>query len=388
MCAMRLRPVTWKSQSVRVRRRPKQPLHVATSMTTATAPSPQPPTQPQTPSGRGGIGPADAEEPEDWQLEALEESETEEEASHDSEQEEMDAAEEAELPHETDVHLSPSEVRFTHANISSSFRNGTRIDDVIRSIVLQEMAFDDFPVLVCTTWNDKIYSINNRRLFVARVLEKLGKLNLISITLIPFDHPLLLKEQGGLSKWQRSFSTTSGGQFVRVRSDFVSQQADKVPDFRKRDTNKKGATLPLKPICLYQNESKGKAGKAQSARQTAQQAKWHLQESVPQEIMDQLGREYAISWEVMVHPRNPKIAAIKLWPNSNSKSRAPSPGRYSEGVHLFREAVAKRYVIQRKNQRIKQMSVSSLSAPMRLSVQEQRAAEKEKSLAKKKKHRQ
>ncbi|CAJ1436001.1 unnamed protein product [Effrenium voratum] len=299
MCAMRLRPVTWKSQSVRVRRRPKQPLHVATSMTTATAPSPQPPTQPQTPSGRGGIGPADAEEPEDWQLEALEESETEEEASHDSEQEEMDAAEEAELPHETDVHLSPSEVRFTHANISSSFRNGTRIDDVIRSIVLQEMAFDDFPVLVCTTWNDKIYSINNRRLFVARVLEKLGKLNLISITLIPFDHPLLLKE-----------------------------------------------------------------------------------------IMDQLGREYAISWEVMVHPRNPKIAAIKLWPNSNSKSRAPSPGRYSEGVHLFREAVAKRYVIQRKNQRIKQMSVSSLSAPMRLSVQEQRAAEKEKSLAKKKKHRQ
>ena len=99
-----------------------------------------------------------------------------------------------------------------------------------------------------------------------------------------------------------------------------------------------------------------------------------------------LSKEYAISWEVMVHPRNPKIAAIKLWPNSNSKSRAPSPGRYSEGVHLFREAVAKRYVIQRKNQRIKQMSVSSLSAPMRLSVQEQRAAEKEKSLAKKKKH--
>eukprot|EP00439_Symbiodinium_sp_Y106_P069701 s493_g12.t1 len=167
-----------------------------------------------------------------WQVEELSvESASEEEPEESPEEEEADAAEEAQLPRQEEIDLAPSKVLFTHDRISSEFRSGTLIDDAVRDIISGNKAFDDFPSILCTRFREKLFAINNRRLFVARVLEQMGCLHSIHIVVVAFDDPYLQREgDGGLTKWERSFSTTNGGKFVRVRSDFWKFQAQTMPD--------------------------------------------------------------------------------------------------------------------------------------------------------------
>ena len=136
----------------------------------------------------------------------------------------------AQLPRQEEMDLAPSKVFFTHDHISSKFRSGTLIDDAVRDIINGGKAFDDFPSILCTRFHDKLFSINNRRLFVARVLEQMGCLHLIHIVVVALDDPYLQREgDGGLTKWERSFSITNGGLFVRVRSDFREFQSKHRP---------------------------------------------------------------------------------------------------------------------------------------------------------------
>ncbi|CAE7570855.1 eri-1 [Symbiodinium microadriaticum] len=172
-----------------------------------------------------------AEREEDtWQVEGLSVESDSEEEPEERPEEEADAAEEAQLPRQEEMDLAPSKVFFTHDHISSKFRSGTLIDDAVRDIINGGKAFDDFPSILCTRFHDKLFSINNRRLFVARVLEQMGCLHLIHIVVVALDDPYLQREgDGGLTKWERSFSITNGGLFVRVRSDFREFQSKHRP---------------------------------------------------------------------------------------------------------------------------------------------------------------
>ena len=65
----------------------------------------------------------------------------------------------------------PDLVHFTHDNISNAFRTGLVLDDAFDSISEGRMKFTDFPNITCTVVHGRLHSLNNRRLFVARVLR-------------------------------------------------------------------------------------------------------------------------------------------------------------------------------------------------------------------------
>eukprot|EP00747_Dinoflagellata_sp_TGD_P171224 gnl/TRDRNA2_/TRDRNA2_204792_c0_seq1.p1 gnl/TRDRNA2_/TRDRNA2_204792_c0~~gnl/TRDRNA2_/TRDRNA2_204792_c0_seq1.p1 ORF type:complete len:303 (+),score=50.89 gnl/TRDRNA2_/TRDRNA2_204792_c0_seq1:2-910(+) len=66
--------------------------------------------------------------------------------------------------------------------------------------------------------------MNNRRLFVARVLEQHGILNAVEVALVPFSHPLVQHMREGKTKWERAFSTFNGGESVLVDSKYCAMQ--------------------------------------------------------------------------------------------------------------------------------------------------------------------
>ena len=326
-------------------------------------------------------GPKESEDDkyDTWQLELLEESDSEPEGSEKEDEEPVD-----EPQQENELEVSPSEVFFTHDRISPKFRTGTLIDEVIDQILMEKMSFADFPQLICTKVDDKVYSLNNRRLFVARVLEKMEKIQLIRVILIPLDHPYLQKEEEGSTKWKRSFTTTNQGLFVSVRSEYWPLQRDNMArrPHRRLDEDQCrslktlkceefASVLALKPVILFQKAaSQRDITLGANAPKIAQEAKWHLEERVPKELMNLIGREYGIAWEVVTHPSHRQVAGIKLI------AKNASPENYSEGVKLLKETVAKSFPgVQPK-------TVLSLSSPKTLSAQTRRAAEKQRSVAK------
>merc|ERR1712032_605756 len=107
--------------------------------------------------------------------------------------------------------MGPNEIHFTHNQISPKFRNGTALDKAIRDILAGRMSFDIFPPILCVEVEGKWFSLNNRRLYVARVLESTLEDFFMKVDLVEFMHPLVQRVKDGRSKWDRAFSTTGGG---------------------------------------------------------------------------------------------------------------------------------------------------------------------------------
>ena len=87
---------------------------------------------------------------------------------------------------------APGSVRFTHGSIPKQFRSGLLLDEAIDGITRQNMSFDDFPPDICVLRNGNAYSLNNRRLFVARVLQNLGLIRIMRVGIVPFEHPFVI----------------------------------------------------------------------------------------------------------------------------------------------------------------------------------------------------
>jgi len=83
--------------------------------------------------------------------------------------------------------------------------------------------FNDFPPLLCVEVDGKLFSLNNRRLYVARVLEtqlEHSENFFIQVDIVEFGHPSVQRIRDGKTKWERAFSTEDGGLTVRVKSSF------------------------------------------------------------------------------------------------------------------------------------------------------------------------
>jgi hypothetical protein len=79
---------------------------------------------------------------------------------------------------------------------------------------------DIFPCSIqCFTLLRDLYSLDNRRLFIARVLEGKGVLVTISVELVPFRHEVVHSPHAGLP-WLRKASTTNRGNEIHVESKF------------------------------------------------------------------------------------------------------------------------------------------------------------------------
>ncbi|XP_076824816.1 uncharacterized protein LOC143470521 isoform X3 [Clavelina lepadiformis] len=72
------------------------------------------------------------------------------------------------------VSLKPSEIRFTQDSIAMYFQNGEAINNVCERIALGELNIDDFPKIEVVPLDEFYFSLDNRRLYMFRVLEILG----------------------------------------------------------------------------------------------------------------------------------------------------------------------------------------------------------------------
>lgn len=134
-------------------------------------------------------------------------------------------------PRVPEVEVEPLKVRFTQASISPSFRNGISFDQTIDDIVAGRVNVNDLPKLELVMYSDgHMYSLSNRRLFVFRVLQVMGKIDRLHGILYPLSSERVqrrkIDDENGLetSKWERSFSTRNGGRSVHVNSRYRHDQ--------------------------------------------------------------------------------------------------------------------------------------------------------------------
>ena len=90
-----------------------------------------------------------------------------------------------------------------------------------------ERCLHDFPPLEVTEQYKKLWSLSNRRLFVARLLKHIGWVHQVGIMLYPIGHPRVQRVRDGRIKFERSYSNKNGGIQVLVKSLWTWAQSPK-----------------------------------------------------------------------------------------------------------------------------------------------------------------
>lgn len=111
------------------------------------------------------------------------------------------------------VLLKPSEIRFTKNVLASKFDNGIPLLETFTQLKNGEILLEDIPLIEVVFYPEKWewYTLNNRRLWVLRELEKVGKCNYVKTKRVEyvedvFDYPSLLYGSASLKEDTRSFS--------------------------------------------------------------------------------------------------------------------------------------------------------------------------------------
>mmetsp|Transcript_27440 Transcript_27440/g.79115 ORF Transcript_27440/g.79115 Transcript_27440/m.79115 type:complete len:579 (-) Transcript_27440:198-1934(-) len=159
--------------------------------------------------------------------------------------------------------VDPWKIRFTHANISPKFRSGDSLDETIANIRNEKLSFAAFPAmevfrLTKSALEDsevirsilakfeleedsqqagkliaklrasagEVFSLSNRRLFIARVLRTLGLLDKVQIQKYDFSSERVQRperreeEDADNAKWLCALSTDSMGRSVHIHSGY------------------------------------------------------------------------------------------------------------------------------------------------------------------------
>ncbi|XP_062583857.1 uncharacterized protein LOC134245602 [Saccostrea cucullata] len=111
---------------------------------------------------------------------------------------------------ESTVYMRPSQIRYTHDSIQANFRNGTPMEHTFRQLVFQKIQVDSLPMIQVTQHNGYWYVVRgNRRLFLLKKLEKLGRVTTVQMVKKPFDPDV----------FNRQYTTKDNGISVRIRGD-------------------------------------------------------------------------------------------------------------------------------------------------------------------------
>lgn len=100
--------------------------------------------------------------------------------------------------------IAPSEIRFTQDNIGSVFRDGRGVNRAIEEIESGRIKVENFPAIRVARKNNKYYSLDNRRLYVFRVLEKRGLIRTVPVV---------------FQKHYDKFTTINDGRSIYVRGE-------------------------------------------------------------------------------------------------------------------------------------------------------------------------
>ncbi|CAK8678768.1 unnamed protein product [Clavelina lepadiformis] len=102
------------------------------------------------------------------------------------------------------ISLSPSKVKFTQDSVALCFKKGRPLNEVCEEIARGVLSADDFPNVRVLVRDGNYYGVDNRRLYIFRVLCKLGILR--AITVCKFD------------EFDREITTDNDGCHVRIRN--------------------------------------------------------------------------------------------------------------------------------------------------------------------------
>nr|XP_039273949.1 uncharacterized protein LOC120347904 [Styela clava] len=109
-------------------------------------------------------------------------------------------------------YLRPSEIRFTQDSIAGRFQDGGLLNDTIYNIQKGLLSPDNFPHINVVRKNGKLYSFDNRRLYIFRVCEYEGIIEKIPVRLV---ESWRLRED--------RFTTENDGVTLRVRQGGTKQ---------------------------------------------------------------------------------------------------------------------------------------------------------------------
>ncbi|XP_078487949.1 uncharacterized protein LOC113475601 [Ciona intestinalis] len=108
--------------------------------------------------------------------------------------------------------MKPSMIQFSQDSIAKSFKNGTELHETCQLISTGSVSVDEIRPIRVIIKDNKAISVDNRRLYVFRVLEIAGHLHSIKVQVInQYD--------------EDRFTSTNGGCHARLRSGGRRQRA-------------------------------------------------------------------------------------------------------------------------------------------------------------------
>ncbi|XP_002132092.4 uncharacterized protein LOC100184451 [Ciona intestinalis] len=108
--------------------------------------------------------------------------------------------------------MKPSMIQFSQDSVAKSFQNGTDLHETCQLISTGSVSADEIPPIRVIIKDNKAISVDNRRLYVFRVLEKAGCLHSIKVQVInQYD--------------ENRFTSTNDGCHARLRSGGRRQRA-------------------------------------------------------------------------------------------------------------------------------------------------------------------
>lgn len=104
--------------------------------------------------------------------------------------------------------MRPSQLRYTHDSVSNTFRDGNAMETTFLSLLNGILDIDDLQCLVAMSYNQKWFVVRgNRRLYVYKKLEDIGKCSTVTVDKQRFEEIL----------FDRQFTTKNMGLTIRVR---------------------------------------------------------------------------------------------------------------------------------------------------------------------------
>lgn len=138
------------------------------------------------------------------------------------------------------LYLAPSQIRFAQKSVGSKFRDGRTLEETACQLARADMEKRDVEMIRIVRHDDgNLYSMDNRRLAVFRLLEMSGKTKIVKARLVS-------KDDG---EWKFKFDTACSGQSVEVRGTSyivgVNRQSTTFPLEKLLGSKADGSTAQL-----------------------------------------------------------------------------------------------------------------------------------------------
>jgi len=108
--------------------------------------------------------------------------------------------------------MLPADIGFCHDTVSYKFREGRTILQTLQELANGTVMLKDIPKMQVVLYNDRFYSVSNRRLCLYRLCQHLGMITEkapVRVDLVEHLPP----------DFNRKFTTECSGDWVRVRND-------------------------------------------------------------------------------------------------------------------------------------------------------------------------